>query len=133
MSMATAMFAPKKYIGSSARPRSGMLQLLQVERWDVRRDGPLSEATLRRKLDAFRYDAVPRVYQAGVPAAPLADGRERVLAVLTGLIKGTIDGESVILTAGDALFVSRGANCRVVVVGSSPAYCLEAVYRTEPA
>lgn len=109
-----------------------MLQRLHVERWDVRSDGPLSEAALVQKLDALGYDAAPRIYDAGAAAAPRADRRERVLAVLAGLIKVAIEGDSAILTAGDALFVPRGALCRVEVVGASPAYCLEAVDRAEP-
>lgn len=109
-----------------------MMLLMGLERWDVRRDGPLSEAALRQKLNALEYDAAPRIYPAGPAAAPQAHGQERVLAVLAGLIKATIDGESAILTAGDALFVSRGAICRVEVVGSSPASCLEAVHRADP-
>jgi hypothetical protein len=130
MSRAPAPFVSKRYLGSAARPGTGMLQLLQVERWDVRRDGPLSDASLRQKLAAFRYEGTPRIYYAGVVSL-LADGGERVVAVLTGLIKVTIEGESAILTAGDALFVSCGAVCRVAVVGSSPSQCLEAVFRTD--
>lgn len=54
--------------------------------------------------------------------------RERVDAVVTGVVKITLDGESAILTAGDIVYVPRGAVRRVEVVGSSPAHCLNAVY-----
>jgi len=54
--------------------------------------------------------------------------RERVDAVVTGVVKITLDGESAILTAGDMVYVPRGAVRRVEVVGSSPAHCLNAVY-----
>ena len=54
--------------------------------------------------------------------------RERVDAVVTGVVKITLDGESAILTAGDMVYVPRGAVRRVEVVGSSPAHCLNPVY-----
>jgi quercetin dioxygenase-like cupin family protein len=60
------------------------------------------------------------------------DGAERIEAVVSGLVKVTIDGESAILTAGDVVFVPRGAARRVEVVGTSPASSLQAVYRAQP-
>jgi quercetin dioxygenase-like cupin family protein len=41
----------------------------------------------------------------------------------------TIDGESAILTAGDLVFVPRGAVRRLEVVGASPALCLDGIAR----
>ena len=55
--------------------------------------------------------------------------RERVDAVVAGILKITQDGESAILTAGDMVYVPRGAVRRVEVVGSSTAHCLDAIYR----
>ena len=104
--------------------------LMRIERWDVRRDGPLSQAALEHKLRALQYDPVLRTYPAGAIAAAQADARERVDAVVSGLIKVTIDGESAILTAGDIVFVPRGAARRLEVVGTSPAHCLEAISRS---
>ena len=52
----------------------------------------------------------------------------QVPAVVTGIVRITLDGESAILTAGDMVFVPRGAVRRVEVVGSFPAHCLDAVY-----
>jgi quercetin dioxygenase-like cupin family protein len=41
----------------------------------------------------------------------------------------TIDGESAILTAGDLVFLPRGAVRRLEVVGPSPVLCLEGIAR----
>ena len=107
--------------------------LMRIERWDVRRDGPLSQPALEHKLRALGYEPVLRTYPAGAIAATQTDTRERTEAVVTGLIKVTIDAESAILTAGDIVFVPRGAARRLEVVGTSPAHCLEAIFRFERA
>jgi quercetin dioxygenase-like cupin family protein len=68
-------------------------------------------------------------YPPGSIVAPQPDTRERVDAVVSGLIKVTVEGESAILTAGDLVFVPRGASRRLEVIGASPANCLEAAFR----
>jgi quercetin dioxygenase-like cupin family protein len=49
-------------------------------------------------------------------------------AVVAGILRFTLDGESAILTAGDMVYVPRGAVRRVEVVGSSTARCFDAIY-----
>ena len=130
MTLAAAR-APKNHGGTPGRPRTGMM-MLRIDRWDVRRDGPLNEAALRQKLDALGYEAAPRPSPVGAAVTARGDGAERIEAVVSGLVKITIDGESAILTAGDVVFVPRGAVRRVEVVGTSPASSLQAVYRAQP-
>jgi mannose-6-phosphate isomerase-like protein (cupin superfamily) len=113
-----------------ARQRTGMTMLMRIERWDVRRDGPLSEASLRQKLQALGYEPAARSSAVERVATARGEGSERIEAVVSGLIKVTIDGESAILTAGDVVFVPSGAVRRVEVVGTGPASSLHAVYRT---
>lgn len=108
-----------------------MMLLMRIDRWDVRRDGVLSEPALLQKLQALGYEAASRVYPAGAVVSAQTDARERIQAVARGLIKVTIDGESAILTAGDVVFVARGAVRRVEVIGSSAAHCLEAFYKVD--
>jgi quercetin dioxygenase-like cupin family protein len=133
MNIATVS-APRTWIlGGAGRLRTGMMLLMRIERWDVRRDGPLSQAALEHKLQALGYEPMLRTYPAGTIAAAQTDTRERIEAVVSGLIKVTIDGESAILTAGDIVFIPRGAARRLEVVGSSPAYCLESIFRAERA
>lgn len=109
-----------------------MVTLMRIDRWDPRRDGPLSESALRQKVEAAGYTSTPRHYPTGAVAAAQAADRERVDAVVSGLMKVTLDGESAILTAGDVVFVPRGAVRRVEVVGPSPVHCLEGVYHSGP-
>lgn len=111
-------------------PGSGrMMLLMRIERWDARRDGPLSEPALHQKLEARGYQVSARSYLGGTIASAQADHDESIQAVVTGLLKVTIEGESAILTAGDLVFVPRGAARRLEVVGPSPALCLEGAAR----
>jgi mannose-6-phosphate isomerase-like protein (cupin superfamily) len=108
------------------------MTLTRIERWDVRRDGPLTEASLQRKIEALGFDVTSRTYPAGVALTTTTDSRYGIEAVVRGLVKLTIDGDPMILTAGDIVFVPRGAVRRVEVVGTTTALCLEAFKGLEP-
>lgn len=105
------------------------MTLTRVERWDMRRDGPLSEVTLQRKIEALGFEIAARVYPAGDSELPPVNEQVRIAGVVCGVVKLTIDGESAFLTAGDLAFIPRGAIRRVEVVGPSTALCLEAFPR----
>ena len=115
---------------SEARVRRGMMLVVRIERWDARHDGALTENALRRKLKSFGYEPLPRPNPAGAIASARVHRCDRLEAVLAGLLKVTIDGESAILTAGDIAFIPAGAARRIEAVGTSSVQCLEAVMRT---
>jgi quercetin dioxygenase-like cupin family protein len=129
--MRDVMAAPADVSGPQWAPswRIGMMLLMRIERWDARRDGPLNEVALRQKLEARGFSVSARTFPGGAVAAAQADSRDRVQAVVSGLLKVTIDGESAILTAGDMVFVPRGAVRRVEVVGLAPVRFFEAIER----
>ena len=106
-----------------------MTLLMRIERWDARRDGPLSESALQHKLDSRGYQVSVRTYPSGTVAVAETGPDERIQAVVTGLVKVTIDRESAILSAGDVVFVPRGSVRRLEVIGPSPARCLDGVTR----
>lgn len=105
-----------------------MAALMRIERWDPRRDGPLSEAALRQKIEARGYRVSSSSWPAGAIVAGQAEMHERLDAVVSGLMKLTVDGESAILTPGDMVYVPLGAVRRIEVVGASPLHCLDGVY-----
>lgn len=106
---------------------------MRIERWDLRRDGPLKEMAVRQKLESRGYAVSSRHYPAGAMAAAHTEEHERADALVSGLLKITLDEESAILMSGDIVFIPRGTMRRVEVLGPSPAHCLEAVRRKEPA
>ena len=105
-----------------------MLTVMRIDRWDPRREGPVTETALRHKVESIGYQVSRQAWPAGTVVPPQTQDRERVDAVVTGIVKITLDGESAILTAGDIVYVPRGAVRRVEVVGSATAHCLDAVY-----
>ena len=109
--------------------RSGLTLLMRIDRWDAHHDGVLTERALQQKLKTLGYDPLPRPNTSGAIASARVHRRDRVEAVLAGLLKVSIDGESAILTAGDMVFIPAGAARRVEAVGTSPVHCLEAVLR----
>jgi quercetin dioxygenase-like cupin family protein len=104
---------------------------MRIERWDVRRDGPLNQPAIEQKLRALHYEPVLRAYPAGAVIGAQRQPRQRVEAVISGLIKVTIDGDSAILSAGDIVFVPGDAAPRIEVVGAAGALCLEAASGTD--
>ena len=105
-----------------------MVTAMRIDRWDSRRDGPVTEAGLRQKVAARGYEVSTFAWPAGTSGPAQTQQQERVDAVVTGIVKITLDGESAILTAGDMVYVPRGSIRRVEVVGSSTAHCIDAVY-----
>jgi quercetin dioxygenase-like cupin family protein len=116
--------APHRLVTSNDQD-THMLTVMRIDRWDPRRDGPVTEAGLRLKVESCGYQVSTFAWPAGTVVSAQNQDRERVDAVI---LKITLDGESAILTAGDMVYVPRGAVRRVEVVGSSTAHCLDAVY-----
>lgn len=108
------------------------MTLTRVDKWDARRDGSLSEAALQRKIEALGFVLRARTYPARVTTSGMADDLPGIVAVVSGLVKLTIDGDQTFLTAGDLAFVPRGALRSVEVTGPSTALCLEAVQPLAP-
>jgi mannose-6-phosphate isomerase-like protein (cupin superfamily) len=106
-----------------------VLTVLRIDRWDPRREGPFTDAALRRKVQSCGYEVCTKAWPAGTIVPAQTQECERVEAVLAGMVRYTVDDEPAILTAGDIVYVPRGAVRRVEVVGSQTAHCLDAVQR----
>ena len=128
VSLAAPPRAPGR--GTTVKHRTGTTPLMQVNRWDQRSDGPLTEAALQQKLTSLGYDPLPGSNPTGAIISARVHHRERAEAVVAGLLKVTIDGQSVILTAGDIVVVPRDCARRIEPVGSSPVLCIEGVSRS---
>jgi quercetin dioxygenase-like cupin family protein len=102
--------------------------MLQVQRWDARRDGVLVASRLRQRLEAQGLWVTESRHLPGSSLCrPRAD-HDVLQIVLTGLLKVTIDGNSTILGAGDTLFVPRGAGCVLDALGTTPAVVYSAAF-----
>ncbi len=94
--------------------------MLQVQRWDAERDGVLTASRVRRRFEAQGLWVSETRLQPGAGHIARGTAHDLLQIVLSGLIKVTIAGDSAILAAGDTLFVPRGTDSVLEVVGSTP-------------
>jgi len=99
---------------------------MELERWDARRDGPLTEEALRRKLEARGYSVARYVYPPGTHFAEHTHAIDKIDAVLSGRFRMTLEGQAVVLEPGDFLAVPRGALHSAEVVGREEVVSLDA-------
>src|SRR5512146_64216 len=100
---------------------------MQVERWNPERDGALSEQALRRKLEKLGYSVARYTYPPGTFFPPHTHSQDKMDAVVSGRFRIRMGGEEVLLEAGDAVRVPRGAQHSAEVAGSQPVISLDAV------
>lgn len=95
-------------------------------RWDPTRDGPLSEAVLRRQLEAEGYRVARYVYPPGTRFDEHTHAVDKIDAVLAGRFRMSMGKRSVVLEAGDRLAVPCGTPHSAEVVGDEPVVSLDA-------
>lgn len=97
-----------------------------MERWDAERDGPLSEASLRAKLEARGYRVSRYVYPPGTAFPDHTHAIDKIDGVLSGRFRMTTPDGAVVLEAGDCLAVPRGTVHAAEVVGDEDVVSLDA-------
>jgi quercetin dioxygenase-like cupin family protein len=99
----------------------------RVERWDAVRDGKPTEGLLRRMLEARGYRVTRYVYPPGTVFPTHTHDVDKIDAVVSGRFLLSMNGEDIVLDAGDMLEVPRGTPHRAEVVGEEPVVSLDAV------
>ena len=102
--------------------------MLQVQRWDADRDGVMTASRLRRRFEAQGLWVSEASFQPGDGHPSTAPAHDQLHVVLSGLMKVTIDGDSVVLGAGDTLFVPRGTDSVLEAIGAMPAVACFAAF-----
>lgn len=103
---------------------------MELMRWDVTQDGPLSETALRQKLERHGYHVNRYVYSPGTAFPSHSHAVDKLDAVLSGRFQLTMQGETVVLAAGDCLAIPQGVIHSATVVGPEPVVSLDGVRRT---
>ena len=98
-----------------------------VESWNAGRDGALTERALREELELKGYRVSRYVYPPGTYFPNHTHDVDKIDAVVSGRFRVTLEGEAVVLEAGDAIEVPRGAVHSAEVVGDEPVVSLDAV------
>ena len=100
---------------------------MKVEHWDSSRDGELTEAALRAKLERQGYAVSRYVYPPGTYFPNHTHNVDKIDAVLAGTFRITIAEGAADLGPGDAIHVPRGAVHSAQVIGSNAVISLDAV------
>ena len=103
---------------------------MKIEKWNEESDGMLTELSMRRKLKELGYEMTRYVYAPGTYFSPHTHGVDKIDAVLAGRFQLTMNGESVVLEAGDSLYVPRGVEHSAEVIGDDPVISLDAIRRS---
>lgn len=100
---------------------------MELEHWNVDADGPLSEAAMRKKLEAKGYTVSKYIYPPGTYFSPHIHSVHKIDGVLSGRFSMTMQGQTVVLEAGDMLVVPKGEEHSAEVVGRESVISLDAV------
>ena len=98
---------------------------MKLEKWDEKKDGRLSEAALRKKIEKQGFSVSKYAYPPGTYFPDHSHSVDKIDAVLSGRFKMTLDGQEEVLEAGDCLFVPKGAVHSAEVVGEVPVVSLD--------
>ena len=99
---------------------------MNVEKWIPAREGPLTEESLRKKLEKRGYQVSRYVYPPGTVFPDHRHEIDKIDGVLSGRFRMTIQGKTLILEAGDCLAVPRGTIHSAAVVGDEAVVSLDA-------
>jgi quercetin dioxygenase-like cupin family protein len=100
---------------------------VKVERWNRGKQGPVSEAKLRNRLETEGYSVVRQTYVPGTRFEPHTHQTDKVDAVISGRLRVVIAGETVMLGPGDLIRVPRGWEHSAEVDGDRPVVSLDGV------
>ena len=100
---------------------------MSIHAWNEALDGPLSEAALRRKLEAAGYVVARYTYPPGTHFPEHTHEVDKIDAVLSGRFRIVLGGHTLVLGPGDWVQVRRGVRHSASVVGDEPVVSLDAL------
>jgi len=100
---------------------------LQVEHWNPEKDGVLSEQTMRRKMEQLGYRVARYIYSPGTFFPDHTHSTDKIDAVLSGSFRISMGKDSVVLKAGDLIYVPAGAEHSAEVIGNEPVVSLDGI------
>lgn len=89
---------------------------VRLEHWDAA-DGPLTERRMMRLLEHEGFEVAVYSYREGMVFSAHEHARDKCDAVLEGVLRVTVGGDSYDLKAGDRLYVPAGTRHSAEVVG----------------
>lgn len=100
---------------------------IKIEHWGSGSNGPLSEAALVNLLEQQGYRCTRYTYSAGTHFPEHSHDVDKVDAVLKGHFKISLHGESIILMAGDYIYIPANTAHSAEVIGNESVVSIDAV------
>ncbi|HKJ77399.1 MAG TPA: cupin domain-containing protein [Gammaproteobacteria bacterium] len=100
---------------------------MAIDYWHPEPGTELDEAALTEQLTAEGYHVSRYVYPPGMTFADHTHDVAKVEVILAGRFRLGMAGESLVLEAGQAIHVPKGAVHNAEVVGNEPVVSLDAV------
>lgn len=100
---------------------------MRLTHWNPETDGVLSESAMRQKLQDQGYTVNRYAYPPGTYFPPHTHGVDKIDGVLSGQFEMEMQGQKVVLTAGDMLTVPRGEIHSARVLGNEAVVSLDAI------
>ncbi len=100
---------------------------MQIEHWDERADGSLTEENMVGKMEARGYRVSCRVLPAGARLPAHSFPADKIDGVLSGRFRLVTREGAVTLGPGDCVVVPAGTVHRAEVMGRRPAVTLDAI------
>jgi quercetin dioxygenase-like cupin family protein len=97
---------------------------MRLRHWDPAFDGPLTEESLRRKLEAMGYVVTITAYPPGHTIPEHQNPVDTIEAVVSGRLRVIVAGHFALLGPGDRVAVARGTHHSAAVVGDEPVVSL---------
>jgi len=113
--------------GGNRCVRNRIAGFAKLERWNPDQDGSVTLDGLRHKLAISGYRGRPQELSPGAKPRERRVSVDSVEAVVAGILKVTLDGETRTLRAGDCLYLPKGVTATEEVVGTEPVVCIEGV------
>lgn len=102
---------------------------MTVRRWNEAVDGRFSEQALRRKLEAEGYSVSRYDYPPGTRFPDHTHEVDKIDAVVAGRFQLILEGQTVVLGAGDWIAVPRRVVHSAAVIGNETVVSLDAIKR----
>ncbi|KAK9812419.1 hypothetical protein WJX73_009284 [Symbiochloris irregularis] len=99
---------------------------LTLERWDTAKKGKFESSKLLQQLRDEGYSCSTYTFPAGCSFGDHSHAQDKKDAILAGEFLFRMDGEEVILKAGDTLEVPKGHTHYAEVVGGQPCVFVDA-------
>lgn len=100
---------------------------MNIYQWNTKVDGPLSETGLINKLEQMGYLCTRYTYPKGTFFPDHSHNTDKIDAVLKGQFKINMEGKSIILKAGDYIYVPMNTIHSAEVIGEESVVSIDAV------